>query len=140
MRPLAALVLLALTGCTVIHTATVAAGREPPDVVVTAGDLPEPYESLGLLQVTRSGVLLFGFADLVGTDLQAGFQQALIPEVRRLGGDAAIHVRFHQTQYLRVTRALGALFFIFPLPSEVTLSAEVVKRRPPGAPPAEAPR
>ena len=138
MRLLAPLVLLALTGCTVVNTATLASrGGAEPDVFVTAGDISEPHESLGLVQVSRSGVLLFGFADVVGTDLEAGFQRSLLPEVRRLGGDGAINVRFRQTQYLPVTQVLAAIFFFIPLPSEVTLSAEVVKlRRPaPSAPP-----
>jgi len=134
MRLLAALVLLALTGCTVVNTASVPDGQ---DIFVTAGDIPEPHESLGLVQVTRSGVLLFGFADVVGTDLEAGFHQALIPQVRSMGGDGAINVRFHQTQYMPVTKALGVLFFFIPLPSSVTLSAEVVKLQRRETPPGE---
>ena len=127
MRLPTVLALLALTGCTVVNTAAVPSSRDGQDVFVTAGDISEPHESLGLVQVTRSGVLLFGFADVVGTDLEAGFHQALIPQVRRMGGDGAINVRFHQTQYLPVTKALGVLFFFIPLPTSVTLSAEVVK-------------
>ena len=127
MRLLAALVLLALTGCTVVNTASVPSDRGGKDIFVTAGDIPEPHESLGLVQVSRSGVLLFGFADVVGTDLNAGFQEALIPQVREMGGDGAINVRFHQTQYLPLTKVLGVLFFFIPLPSQVTITAEVVK-------------
>lgn len=136
MRLSAALVLLALTGCTVVNTASVPSDRSGRDIFVTAGDIPEPHDSLGLVQATRSGVLLFGFADVVGTDLQAGLQEVLIPQVREMGGDGAINVRFHQTQYLTSTKLLGALFFFLPLPSQVTVSAEVVRLRRPGPPPA----
>lgn len=43
-----------------------------------------------------------------------------------MGGDGAIHVRFHQTQYLPLTRVL---LFWFPLPTHVTVTGEVVKLR-----------
>ena len=127
MRLFLVLALVALTGCTVVNTASVPSDRSGQDIFVTAGDIPEPYESLGLIQATRAGVLLFGFADVGGTDLQAGFRDVLIPQVRELGGDGAINVRFHQTQYLPATKVLGAIFFIFPLPSQVVITAEVVR-------------
>jgi hypothetical protein len=127
MRLLLALALVALTGCTVVNTTSVPSDRSGKDVFVTAGDIPEPYESLGMVQATRSGVLLFGFVDVVGTDLDAGFKDVLIPQVREMGGDGAINVRFRQTQYLPVTKVFGAIFFFIPLPSSVTVTAEVVK-------------
>jgi len=127
MRLLIALALVALTGCTVINTASVPSDRSGRDVFVTAGDIPEPYETLGMVQATRSGVLLFGFVDVIGTDLNAGFKEVLIPQVREMGGDGAINVRFRQTQYLPVTKVFGAIFFFIPLPSSVTVTAEVVK-------------
>ncbi|MBN1210247.1 MAG: hypothetical protein JXB05_35675 [Myxococcaceae bacterium] len=129
MRLLLALSLAALTGCTVINTASVPSDRSGQDIFVTAGDIPEPYESLGMVQVTRSGVLLFGFVDVVGTDIEAGLKDTLIPQIREMGGDGAINVRFRQTQYLPGQQVLGAIFFIFPLPSSVTVTAEVVKLR-----------
>ncbi|WP_375771956.1 hypothetical protein NR798_14055 [Archangium gephyra] len=127
MRLLVAFALVALTGCTVINTASVPSDRSGRDVFVTAGDIPEPYETLGMVQATRSGVLLFGFVDVIGTDLEAGFKEVLIPQVREMGGDGAINVRFRQTQYLPVTKVFGAIFFFIPLPSSVTVTAEVVK-------------
>jgi hypothetical protein len=127
MRLLIALALVALTGCTVINTASVPSDRSGRDVFVTAGDIPEAYETLGMVQATRSGVLLFGFVDVIGTDIDAGFKDLLIPQVREMGGDGAINVRFRQTQYLPVTKVFGAIFFFIPLPSSVTVTAEVVK-------------
>lgn len=127
MRLLVAFALVALTGCTVINTASVPSDRRGREVFVTAGDIPEPYETLGMVQATRSGVLLFGFVDVIGTDLEAGFKDLLIPQVREMGGDGAINVRFRQTQYLPVTKVFGAIFFVIPLPSSVTVTAEVVK-------------
>ena len=133
MRLLLALSLVALTGCTVINTANIPSDRSGKDIFLTAGDIPEPYESLGVVQATRSGVLLFGFVDVVGTDIEAGLKEVLMPQVRELGGDGAINVRFHQTQYLPVQKVLGAIFFFVPLPSSVTVTAEVVKLRRAGA-------
>ncbi|ATB27709.1 hypothetical protein [Melittangium boletus] len=138
MRLLFSLVLVTLTGCTLVNTATVSSDRSGQDIFVTAGGISEPHESLGLVQATRSGVLLFGFVDVVGTDLEAGFKDVLIPQVRSMGGDGAINVRFHQTQYLPVTKVMGAILFFIPLPSRVTVTAEVVKlqRRADGPVPA----
>jgi hypothetical protein len=129
MRLLLALSLVTLTGCTVINTAAVPSDRSGQDIFVAAGDIPEPYESLGIVQATRSGVLLFGFVDVVGTDIEAGLKDVLIPQVREMGGDGAINVRFRQTQYLPVQQVMGAIFFFVPLPSSVTVTAEVVKLR-----------
>jgi hypothetical protein len=138
MRLLLAVSLAALTGCTVINTAAVPSDRSGREVFLTAGDIPEPYESLGMVQATRSGVLLFGFVDVVGTDLEAGFKDVLIPQIHEMGGDGAINVHFRQTQYLPVSKVLGAIFFFAPLPSSVTVTAEVVKlRRASAARPAE---
>jgi hypothetical protein len=147
MRLLLSLSLVALTGCTVINTASVPSDRSGQDIFVSAGDIPEPYESLGMVQATRSGVLLFGFVDVVGTDIEAGLKDVLIPQIREMGGDGAINVRFRQTQYLPMQQVMGAIFFFVPLPSSVTVTAEVVKLRrgsavrPPaleGAPPVAA--
>ncbi len=129
------LMLMALAGCTSVDVARVASIRDRRDVFVTSGDVKGPYESLGVVQTTRRGVLFFGFADPAGTDLEAGLRESLLPEVRRMGGDGIMNLRFQQTQYTLPTRILFALLFFIPLPSEVTLSGEVVKLGPGGAPP-----
>jgi hypothetical protein len=90
---------------------------------------------LGLVQVTRSGVLLFGNFDVVGTDLEAGFKQALLPAIKEAGGDGAVRVRYQMTQYTPAARVFGAIFFIFPLPSSVTVTGQVVKLKGPVATP-----
>lgn len=128
MHRLVLATLLALTtGCTVVDTARVPSDRSGNEIFISAGHIPEAYDSLGIVQVTRSGVLLFGFVDVIGTDLEAGFKETLIPQIREMGGDGAINVRFRQTQYLPVSKVIGAIFFFIPLPSSVTITAEVVK-------------
>src|SRR5438445_9283663 len=116
MRALFLLPLLALSGCTVINTVQLPSQPGGPDTFVTAGDIAQPHDVLGQIQVTKTGVLLFGFADVVGTDLEAGFKDALIPEIKKMGGDGAVRARWHMTQYTPFAKVLGAIFFIFPLP------------------------
>jgi hypothetical protein len=114
-------------GCTAIDHA-----RLPPgggDVFITSGDIGVPYQSLGLLQVTRRGARIFGFIDPVGGDLESGLYESLLPEARAVGADAVINVRFQQTQYLFQTKLLFALLFFVPLPSEVTVTGELVRYR-----------
>ena len=129
MKRLAALLLVFGSACTVVNTARIDAERRPRGLFISAGDIPEPHESLGMIQVTRSGVRLFGFWDVVGTDIQAGLEQTLRPEIERLGGDGAINVRFHQIQYTPAAQVIGLIFFFVPLPSSVTVTGEVVKLR-----------
>ncbi len=123
----------ALAGCTTVDVARMPKATRGPDVFVTTGDLPGPYRSLGVVQATRRGVLLFGFADPAGTDVQSSLDEQLLPQVRGMGGDGIINVHFQQTQYALPTRLLFALLFFIPLPSEATLTGEVVKLAP-GAP------
>ncbi|MCA3011142.1 MAG: hypothetical protein INH41_01955 [Myxococcaceae bacterium] len=99
MRPtLLFVTVAALSGCTVVNAVSLPAvpGQPGQDVFVTAGDISTPHEVLGLVQVHRGGVLLFGNIDVIGTDLEAGFKETLLPEVRRRRGarafpDDAVH-------------------------------------------------
>ena len=119
--------LLAMTGCTTVNVAPLSSPGQSHDVFATASDISVPYQSLGLVQVTRKGVLLFGFGDPAGTDLESALRDSLLPEVRRMGGDGIINVHFHQIQYPLPTRILFAVLFFVPLPAQVTLSGEVVR-------------
>lgn len=123
--------LLASSGCTTVNTASLPSDRSGKGVFVTAGDIPEPYESLGFVQVQRAGVRLFGFWDVVGTDIQTGLRDVLLPQIEEMGGDGAINVRFRQVQYAPVTQAVFAVFFFIPLPTNVVVTAEVVKLKQP---------
>lgn len=134
---LAAIAVLALSlpACTIVNTAVLPTDPRLHAPFATTGDITGPYQSLGLIQITRKGHLLFGFVDVVGTDLQTGFAQTLLPEVRRLNGDGVINVRFHQTQVLPFTQVVQAVFFFIPfLWTEVTITGEVVKILPGGTP------
>lgn len=128
MRNAPALLALALlSGCTVVNTAHIPSDRSGKEIFLTSGDIPEPYTTLGVVQGTRSGVRLFGFLDPAGTDIQTGLRDVLIPEIQKMGGDGAINVRYHQTQYTPWAQALGLVFFFVPLPTSVVVSGEVVK-------------
>jgi hypothetical protein len=128
-------VIIALGGCTSIDMARVPEASQGRGVFVTTSDLPGPYKSLGVVQATRRGVLLFGAVDPAGTDLQADLDEQLLPQVRMMGGDGIINARFQQTQYNVPTRVLFAILFFIPLPSEVTITGEVVKLDPSAQPP-----
>lgn len=136
LRTLTAAGLLAATGCTTVNVAQIPSDRSGREIFVTCGDIPEPYETIGVVQATRSGVRLFGFADPMGTDIETGLRDVLIPQIREMGGDGAINVRFHQTQYVPATQVLFAVLFFVPLPSWVTVSGEVVKLKRHAATPA----
>lgn len=126
MRSAVAVSLFVLAGCTSVNTARLPQGQGRGDLYVTTGDVKEPYTSLGILQATRRGAVVFGFIDPAGTDLQRGLED-LIPEARAMGGDAIINLRFEQTQYNPIARTLGLLFFFVPLPTEVTVRGEVIR-------------
>lgn len=119
--------LAALPGCTIVNSANIPSDRSGREIFLTSGDIPEAYTTLGVVQGTRSGVRLFGFIDPAGTDIQTGLRDVLIPEIKKMGGDGAINVRFHQTQYTPWAQALGLVFFFIPLPTSVVVSGEVVK-------------
>lgn len=131
------LLLLGLSACTAVSFAPLPTQQTQGQIFVSAEGLKEPYESVGIVQVTRRGVLLFGFADPAGTDLQAAVSE-VEGQVRRAGADGLINTRVEQTNYTTAARIVGAIFFFAPLPSEVTITGELVRlrRAPAGAPPA----
>lgn len=136
-----ALAVCALTGCTAVDKTTLPSGRGMGQIFITQESVSEPYDSVGVIQITRRGVLLFGFADPAGTDLAAATRE-LEPKIRAAGADGAMNVRFEMTQYTLAGRLLGLLFFFAPFPTEVTVTAELVKLKgnaPAPAMPAVAP-
>ncbi len=124
---LAVPLLFVLSGCTIVNTAAIPSDRSGKEIFLTSGDIPEAYTTLGVVQGTRGGVRLFGFLDPAGTDIQTGLKEVLIPEIQKMGGDGAINVRYHQTQYTPWAQVAGAIFFFVPLPTSVVVSGEVVR-------------
>jgi len=119
--------LILLSACTSVEFARLpSVGSDR--IFITQESLGGGYESLGLVQITRRGVLLFGFADPAGTDLVAAVEQ-LDPEVRLAGADGVMNARVKMSQYSTFAKILGAIFFFFPLPSEVTITGELVRIR-----------
>lgn len=133
---------LLLSGCTAVSYTTVPTQTRQGEIFITAQHAPGPYESAGIVQVTRRGVLLFGWADPAGTDLAAAVLEAE-NQVRRVRADGLINAKVQQTNYTTAQRILGLIFFFAPLPSEVTITGELVRLRraeaaPPPLPPAPA--
>lgn len=90
--------LVLLSGCTVVNTVRLPSRPGETEIFVTAGDIQEPHDILGVVQATRAGVLLFGLVDVVSTDSKP-FKDALIQRICAMGGDGAVRARFHMTQY-----------------------------------------
>jgi hypothetical protein len=125
MRPYLPALALALTGCTTIDTALIREQRGMGELFVTQQDISEPYQSLGPVQTTVRGIIWFGI-DFAGANLNDVLGDVFLPQLRRVGADGAINVRYDQIQYLTLTRVL---LFFFPLPSEVTVTGEAVRLR-----------
>ncbi|MSP24351.1 MAG: hypothetical protein EXR75_04150 [Myxococcales bacterium] len=132
--------LFAATGCTSVSFATLPQAQSRGELLITQEAMAGPYESKGVLQLTRKGAILFGFADVVGTDLESAIEE-LGPEIRSRGADGLVNMRVEQTQYSTFRRIVAILHFFAPLPAEVTINGELVKRiaaAPPAAEPAPA--
>ncbi|HEY5948737.1 MAG TPA: hypothetical protein VIV40_24770 [Kofleriaceae bacterium] len=120
---------LATTACGSARSAYV----QPPAVqnryLITMGDTARPYESLGYLQLTRKGADLFGFISIVDADIKKLFGDELIKELQRRHADGIINMRFHERQWTTAERVLFALppMFLFPLPTRVELSGELIR-------------
>jgi hypothetical protein len=128
MRPLAAALLL-LSGCAA-STFTRLPTPDSTRPFVTAEGLAAgtPYDSLGLVQVTRRGALVFGFADPAGTELDAALVDLEL-EARKAGADGVVNARVLKQPWTLAERIAGAVLFFVPLPSEVTLTGELVRLR-----------
>ncbi len=145
-RPTSLLALLALAAPLAVGCTDQNHYVYPPAVqqrhLITTGDVARPYQSLGYIQITRRGALLFGWVPVVDADLQKMFGELLLAELARTGADGVINVKFHETQYTTATRIFFAfpLFFV-PLPTQVQLTGELIRFLPPGgaAPPAPPP-
>ena len=136
------LVLIALfvttTACTA-RSAYVQPQKVQNRYLITMGDTARPYESLGYLQLTRKGADLFGFFSIVDADIKKLFGDELIRELEKRGADGIINLRFHERQWTTAERVLFALppLFLFPMPTRVELSGELIRWTDMGPPPAQ---
>ena len=134
-----ALVLASSAACSV-RSSYVQSPQVQQRYLITMGDTARPYESLGYLQMTRKGADLFGFLSIVDADLKKLFGEELVAELQKRGADGIINVTFHERQWTTAERILFALppFFLFPLPTRVELSGELIRFTDgaPGAAPA----
>ncbi len=127
-KTFALLITLAVSACTA-RSAYV----QPPQVqnryLITMGDTARPYESLGYLQMTRKGADLFGFFSIVDADINKLFGHELVHELEARHADGIINLRFRERQWTTAERILFALppMFLFPLPTRVELSGELIR-------------
>ena len=109
--------------------ARVPGDHRPGGLFVTRGDIQEPYDSLGIVQVQRSGVQFAGAWDPAETDLDTTVRTALLPQIQAMGGDGIVHVQFHQTMLTPTQHITLAILFCVPVPTETVIRGEVVKLR-----------
>ena len=129
---------IATTACGSARSAYVQPQAVQNRYLITMGDTARPYESLGYLQLTRKGADLFGFISIVDADIKKLFGEELIKELEKRHADGIINLRFHERQWTTAERVLFALppMFLFPLPTRVELSGELIRWSDMG-PPAE---
>ena len=120
------LLIVLLSACSVQNVYTY-----PEDVqeryFITTGDTDRPYDSLGYIQVSKTGITLFGFWDINDADLKGMFEEALLEEIDKAGADGVINMHFNEIQYTDTTRTHFAAMVLIPLPRVVTVTAELVK-------------
>ena len=134
MTRLALIFILASGACTA-RSAYVQTPAVQQRYLITMGDTNRPYQSLGYLQLTRKGADLFGFISIVDADIGKLFGEELLGELQARGADGIINVRFHERQWTTAERVLFALppMFLFPLPTRVELTGEMIRFLPPTA-------
>jgi hypothetical protein len=115
-----------MSGCTAVSYTPVPARTSGSGIFLTAEGVEGPYQSLGVIQLTRKGMLVFGFWDPVGTDL-AGALEEIQPQIRASGADGLVNVRVHTTPFTTADRVLGAILFFAPRAAQVTITGELVK-------------
>jgi uncharacterized protein YbjQ (UPF0145 family) len=123
-------ILCASAGCTSVQYVEFPKHTTPGTVFFTAEGVKAPYESVGVIQLTRKGAHVFGFADPVGTDLETAMKE-LTPQIQTSGADGVANVRMHATPFTTADQILGAIFFFIPLGSQVTITGELVRLGPP---------
>jgi hypothetical protein len=129
MTRLLLIAVLATTACGSARSAYVQPAAVQNRYLITMGDTARPYESLGYLQLTRKGADLFGFISIVDADIKKLFGDELIKELEKRHADGIINLRFHERQWTTAERVLFALppMFLFPLPTRVELSGELIR-------------
>ena len=129
MTRLMLIAVLATTACGSARSAYVQPAAVQNRYLITMGDTGRAYESLGYLQMTRKGADLFGFISIVDADIKKLFGDELIKELEKRHADGIINLRFHERQWTTAERVLFALppMFLFPLPTRVELSGELIR-------------
>ena len=109
------MILTFIAGCTAITTVNVN-GRIGPskDIIVTTGDLDREYRSLGFTQISRHGIWLLGYIEIMPAQLDDAIIETLADEAHHRGADAVINVQFYEMQYPPLIKLLSVLSIISP--------------------------
>ncbi|MBM3328829.1 MAG: hypothetical protein FJY67_05040 [Calditrichaeota bacterium] len=109
------LALACLSGCaaeTTVHLGGSLKGDR--EIVLTTGSLDQPVRSIGITQVSRYGLALFGFFDLWPADLREVLNRDLRDAAARTGADAVVNLQFFEMQYPAALKILSILTVVSP--------------------------
>jgi len=126
LKPSILFIIVILVGCTAVTTVNVG-GRLGPDqkITITTGDLDRPYRSIGFTQMSRTGVWLLGFIEIMPAQLDDALTETLADEAYHRGADAVINVQFYEMQYPLLLKLLSVLAIVSP--QYVVVTGELVE-------------
>ncbi len=126
LKPFILFLTVILVGCTAVTTVNVGDGLGPDQkIIVTTGDLDRPYRSIGFTQMSRTGVWLLGFIEIMPAQLDDVLTETLADEAYHRGADAVINVLFYEMQYPPLLKLLSVLAIVSP--QYVVVTGELVE-------------
>ena len=126
LKPSILFLVIILVGCTAVTTVNVGGGLGPDQkIIVTTGDLDRSYRSVGFTQLSRTGVWLLGFIEIMPAQLDDALTETLADEAYHRGADAIINVQFYEMQYPPLLKLLSVLAIVSP--QYVVVTGELVE-------------
>ena len=115
------MIMTLFAGCTAITTVNVDGKLGPSkDIIVTTGDIDREYRSLGFTQISRTGLWLLGYIEIMPAQLDDALSETLADEAHHRGADAVINVQFYEMQYPPLIKLLSIFAIISPQYTVVT--------------------
>jgi len=115
------LIFTLIAGCTAVTTVNVGGKIGPmKDIIVTTGDIDRPYHSIGFTQISRTGLWLLGYIEIMPARLDDAIAETLADEAQHYGADAVINVMFYEIQYPPLLKLLSIFAILSPQYAMVT--------------------
>jgi hypothetical protein len=108
-------------GCTATHTAKLGGVTGAyKQVIISTGDIDREHRSIGIVQVTSTGMWLLGFFNILSADFESAITNELSEEARFYGADAVINVQFYELQYPLLLKVISVFSILSPQYAVVT--------------------